>query len=70
MTNRQSCDSRRFFAAYPGKQELLFSMQLHTGEVVHLRAEKARVHVNVEMRSRIDDLLGAGNYRLMMSKPR
>ena len=55
---------------YPGKQELLFSMQLLSGDVVHLKSDRIKVHVNPEMRTRIDDLLGAGNYRLMMSKPR
>ena len=61
---------REIVRGYPGKQELLFSMTLSQGEIVHLKADKFKVHVNQEMRSRIDDLLGSGNYRLMMSKPR
>ncbi|MCA9139510.1 MAG: hypothetical protein KDB00_22205, partial [Planctomycetales bacterium] len=61
---------REIVRGYPGNQELLFSMQLCEGEVVHLKADKYKVQVTPEMRTRIDDLLGSGNYRLMMSKPR
>lgn len=61
---------REILRGYPGNQELLFSMRLSEGEMVHLKADKFKVHVTPEMRSRIDDLLGTGNYRLMMSKPR
>ena len=61
---------REILRGYPGNQELLFSMQLVEGELVHLKADKYKVQVTPEMRSRIDDLLGSGHYRLMMSKPR
>ena len=61
---------KEILRGYPGHQELLFSLRLAAGETVHLKADKFKVHVSVEMRERIDDLLGAGNYRLMMSKPR
>ncbi len=61
---------REIVRGYPGNQELLFSMQLNEGEIVHLKADKFKVHVTPEMRTRIDDLLGSGCYRLMMSKPR
>ncbi|MDV6029254.1 MAG: DNA polymerase III subunit alpha [Phycisphaera sp. RhM] len=61
---------REIVRGYPGNQELLFSMKLAEGELVHLKADKFKVQVTPEMRSRIDDLLGSGNYRLMMSKPR
>lgn len=61
---------REILRGYPGNQELLFSMKLSEGEMVHLKADKFKVQVTPEMRNRIDDLLGSGNYRLMMSKPR
>lgn len=60
---------REIIRGYPGKQELLFSMQLNEGEVVHLKSDKYRVEISQEMRSRIDDLIGAGHYKLLMSKP-
>ena len=61
---------REILRGYPGNKELLFTMQLTGGETVHLKSDKFRVDVTPEMRDRVDDLLGMGNYRLMMSKPR
>ncbi|TWU49802.1 DNA polymerase III subunit alpha [Rubripirellula reticaptiva] len=55
---------------YPGTQELLFTIQLKDGEVVQLKADKSRVDITPELRERIDDFLGAGHYRLLMTKPR
>ncbi|MDM4014529.1 DNA polymerase III subunit alpha [Roseiconus lacunae] len=60
---------REILRGYPGNQELLFSMRLAEGETVHLKSGM-KVHVTPEMRTRVDDLLGQGCYRLMMSKPR
>ncbi|MCC9601987.1 DNA polymerase III subunit alpha [Stieleria sp. JC731] len=60
---------REILRGYPGNQELLFSMRLIEGETVHLKSSM-KVHVTPEMRTRVDDLLGSGCYRLMMSKPR
>ncbi len=60
---------REILRGYPGKQELMFSMQLSEGEVVHLKSDKYRVDITPQMRERIDDLLGAGHYKLLMSKP-
>ena len=61
---------REILRGYPGKQALLFSMQLNGGEVVHMKSDKYRVEVTPEMRGRIDDLLGGGHYKLMMTKPK
>ena len=60
---------REILRGYPGKQELLFSMQLSEGEMVHLKSEKYRVDISSELRTRLDDLLGSGHYKLLMSKP-
>jgi DNA polymerase-3 subunit alpha len=60
---------REILRGYPGKQELLFSMHLGEGEIVHLKSDKYRVEITPQMRDRIDDLLGAGHYRLLMTKP-
>ncbi len=60
---------REILRGYPGKQALLFSMELIDGEIVHLKTDKYKVEVNQEMRGRIEDLLGAGHYKLMMTKP-
>ncbi len=60
---------REIVRGYPGSQELLFSISLSEGETVHLKSDKYRVEVTTELRHRIDDLLGSGHYKLMMSKP-
>jgi DNA polymerase-3 subunit alpha len=60
---------REIIRGYPGSQELLFSMTLAEGETVHLKSDKYRVEVTPELRARIDDLLGSGHYKLMMSRP-
>ena len=61
---------REIVRGYPGSQELLFSMKLREGETVHLKSDKYRVKITMELRDRIDDLLGSGHYKLLMSKPR
>lgn len=61
---------KEIIRGYPGTQELLFTIQLKDGETVQLRADKSRVEITPELRERIDDYLGAGNYRLLMTKPR
>ena len=61
---------REVIRGYPGSQELRFSMTLGQGETVHLKSDKYRVEINAELRSRLDDVLGSGHYRLMMSKPK
>ena len=60
---------REIIRGYPGSQELLFSMELDEGEMVHLKSDKYRIEITSELRSRIDDLLGAGHYKLLMSRP-
>ena len=61
---------REILRGYPGKQDLLFSMTLTEGEVVHMKSDKYKVEATKEMRERIDDLLGSGHYKLLMTKPR
>ena len=60
---------REIVRGYPGSQELLFSMEMNEGEMVHLKSDKYRVEINTELRSRLDDLLGPGHYKLLMSRP-
>ena len=59
---------REIIRGYPGTQELMFSMNLNEGEVVHMKSAKFRVNINNELRDRLDDLLGNGHYKLMMHK--
>lgn len=61
---------REILRGYPGPQELLLSLRTSAGDVVHLKSGKYRIDTNHQLRGRIDDLLGSGHYKLMMSKPR
>lgn len=60
---------REIVRGYPGYQDLLFSLRIDSGEVIHVKSGKYQVTVTPEMRGRLDDLLGTGRYRLMMSRP-
>ena len=60
---------REIVRGYPGNQELLFTMRLSQGETIHMKADRFRVEISPELRGRLDDLLGGGHYKLMMSKP-
>jgi len=50
---------------YPGKCEVQLSIALEDGSRVVCACDKLRVTINAELRSRVDDLLGAGNVRLL-----
>jgi DNA polymerase-3 subunit alpha len=53
---------------YPGACELLLVIDLVDGRRVRMTPSKMRVDVNPEMRSRVDQLLGAGNVQLIAAK--
>ena len=54
---------------YPGSCELQLVICLADGSRVPCACDKLRVEVNPEMRSRVDQLLGPGNFRLLTSRP-
>ena len=54
---------------YPGNCQLQFYVSLADGTVVQLESQRLRVQVNEEMRQRVDDLLGPGNFKLLTSSP-
>ncbi len=60
---------REIVRGYPGYQDLMLSLRIDSGEVVHVKSGKYQVRVDAEMRGRLDDLLGTGCYRLQISKP-
>lgn len=60
---------REIVRGYPGSKELHLSMSLQEGETVHFRADKFKVEISPQLRERLDDLLGHGHYKLLMSKP-
>ncbi len=56
---------REVVRGYPGRCELHLLLQLENGSRVHMQSQQAGVEVTLELRERIDDLLGAGNLRLL-----
>ena len=54
---------------YPGPCELQLVVCLTDGSRLHLKSESMRVELNAEMRRRVDDLLGAGNFRAISAPP-
>ncbi|MCA9203730.1 MAG: DNA polymerase III subunit alpha [Planctomycetales bacterium] len=61
---------REVVRTYPGNCELQFLLMLKDGSRCQLRSQNTRVEVNAEFRTRLDDLLGAGNYQLITSAPK
>ncbi|MEM9588953.1 MAG: OB-fold nucleic acid binding domain-containing protein, partial [Planctomycetota bacterium] len=61
---------REILRGYPGQKEMLFTMTLQGGETIHLKSDKFRVDITPELRTRLDDLLGTGHYKLLMTKPK
>ncbi len=60
---------REVVRAYPGSCELSLMLRLMNGSRVLLKSNRLRVEINEELRNRINDLLGEGNFQLMTSKP-
>ena len=54
---------KEILRGYPGNCEVQLLLQLEDGSRVQLRCGNLRVAVDAEMRTRIDDLLGPGNFR-------
>ena len=58
---------REIVRGYPGNQSLQFLLRTEQA-IVHMRAKKG-VEVTDELRTRLEDLLGAGGYRLQTQMP-
>ena len=56
---------REIVRGYPGQRDLQFMLVLKDGKRVYLSSDRLRVGVTTELRSRINGLLGPGNYQLM-----
>ncbi len=60
---------REILRAYPGGCELQLVLSLRDGSQVRLRSGKFRVEVSAELRQRLDELLGPGNFNVITAKP-
>lgn len=58
---------KEILRGYPGGCEVQIMLSLDDGGRVILKSDSISVELNAEMRSRIDDLLGAENFRLLTS---
>ncbi len=54
---------------YPGKAELQLMICLADGSKVSCQCSDFSIAINAEMRTRVDDLLGPGNFRLITAAP-
>jgi DNA polymerase-3 subunit alpha len=61
---------REIVRGYPGSCELILLLQLGDGRRVELRSNRLRVEISAELRHRVDDLLGPGNFQLITSRPK
>jgi len=54
---------------YPGSCDLSLQIQLQDGSRVQCQCDRLKLAINPEMRCRVDQLLGQGNFRLITSTP-
>jgi DNA polymerase-3 subunit alpha len=54
---------------YPGKAELQLMICLADGSKVSCKCSDLSLTINAEMRTRVDELLGQGNFRLITAAP-
>ena len=60
---------REILRGYPGNCELQLSICLSDGSRVSCTCDEVRVAVNDELRTRVDQLLGPGNFHLLTAPP-
>ncbi|HWB14425.1 MAG TPA: DNA polymerase III subunit alpha [Pirellulales bacterium] len=60
---------REIVRGYPGKCELQLALQLADGCKVYCRCDEVRVELNDEMRRRIEEVVGAENFRTFATQP-
>ncbi len=63
-------DLYEILRGYPGSCELQLVVCLADGAKVYLKSSNVRFDVNPELRTRVDQLLGPGNVKLLLSPPR
>ena len=61
---------REIVRGYPGNKPLRLRLELADGGSVILECAKSGVTIDPELRRRVDDLLGTGNFRLTGAAPR
>jgi DNA polymerase-3 subunit alpha len=60
---------REIVRAYPGTCEVQLMLQTEDGTRVLLKSKRFRVEITAELKTRIDQLLGPGNFQLITARP-
>ena len=60
---------REIVRAYPGNCDLQLLLQAENGTRVLLKSNRLRIAITTELKSRIDELLGPGNFQLITARP-
>ncbi len=55
---------------YPGNRDLLLSIVLSDGSQVQLKSRRMKIDIQPELRRRLEELLGPGNTKSIMSPPK
>ena len=55
---------------YPGDVPLQLMLQMRDGTRIMLESRNVRIAVQAELRQRVEDLLGPGNFRLLIAPPK
>ncbi len=61
---------REIIRGYPGNKPLRLRLELMDGGVIQIDCPKSGVTLDPELRRRVDDLLGPGNFRLLGAAPK
>jgi DNA polymerase-3 subunit alpha len=61
---------REVLRGYPGRCNLEIVVAMTDGSSVRLKSQNTSVDITPQLRTRIDDLLGPGNYRLLTEPPK
>lgn len=60
---------KEILRGYPGHCEVQLVVCMEDGTRVYIKSSGVKVEINQQMRNRIDDLFGPGNYQLMTQTP-
>ena len=61
---------KEIIRGYPGTKPLKLVLELAIGEQVMIGCPNTKLELNPELRTRIDDLLGPGNFKLISAPPK
>ncbi len=60
---------KEIFRGYRGPLKVEFSVRLRSGEFVQIATERPKIELTMELKERLENLLGEKSYRLITSRP-